>query len=264
MGSFQFRLLLLSLILPSLGFTNTQDNKPTALKFDEYRLNFTRVEDEEARLIRFAKRLKRESGKQAYIIAYTPRVLNLYGSSYWYIAENRCLTTKAELAHHYGVKESRLICIDGGVREAATLELWILPPQAAPPSPRPEFQASEIVNCYPVRASGDGYVLRRDSPLKFSAAFSLGEPPLPIRYLWTVSAGKIVAGQGQDSITVEVGEGKEKQVRQKLRSKVCRSIVRCGHPIQQSWVSFPMNCLSLKRIIPRHSRQISITLPCSY
>jgi hypothetical protein len=220
MGSFQYRgCLLLGLILPTLCFANGQENKPAALKFDEYRLNFTRPEDEAARLIRFARRLKREPRTQAYIIAYTPRVLNFYGSSHWYIAENRCLTTKAELAHHYDVKESRLICINGGVREAATLELWILPPQASPPNPRPEFQESEIVNCYPIRASGDGYVLRRDSPLKFSAAFSLGNPDIPVTYLWTVTAGKIVAGQGQDSIIVDVREAKEKQVTAEVEVK---------------------------------------------
>jgi len=209
----------LGLILPSLCFARGQENKPAALKFDEYRLEFTRPEDEGARLVRFARRLKREPRTQAYIIAYTPRVLNFYGSSHWYIAENRCLTTKAELAHHYGVKESRLICVDGGVREAATLELWILHPQATPPSPRPEFQTSEIVNCYPVRASGDGYVLRRDSPLKFSAAFSLGKPDIPVTYLWTVSAGKIVVGQGQESVTVDVTEAKEKQVTAEVEVK---------------------------------------------
>lgn len=220
MRSFQYRrCLLLGLLLPTLCFANGQENKPAALKFDEYRLSFTRPEDEAARLIRFARRLKREPRTHAYIIAYTPRVLNSYGSSHWYIAENRCLTTKAELAHHYGVKESRLICIDGGVREAASLEFWILPPQATPPSPRPEFPASEIVNCYPIRASGDGYVSRRDSPLKFSAAFSLGNPDIPVTYLWTVSAGKIRTGQGQDSITVDVGEAKEKQVTAEVEVK---------------------------------------------
>lgn len=211
--------MLLGLLLPTLCFARGQENKPAALKFDEYRLNFTRPEDEAARLIRFARRLKRELRTQAYIIAYTPRVLNLYGSSHWYIAENRCLTTKAELAHRYGVKESRLICIDGGVREVASLELWILPAQATPPNPRPEFPASEIVNCYPIRVSGDGYASRRDSPLKFSAAFSLGTPDIPVTYLWTVSAGKITAGQGQNSITVDVGQAQEKQVTAEVEVK---------------------------------------------
>lgn len=220
MGSFQYRrCLLLGLILPSLCFARGQENKPGALKFDEYRLVFTQPEDEAARLFRFARRLKREPSAQAYIIAYTPRVLNYYGSSHWDIAENRCLTTKAELAHHYGVKENRLTCIDGGVREAATLELWIMAPQATPPSPRPEFQASEIVNCYPVRASGDGYVLSRDSPLRFSAAFSLGNPDMPVTYSWTVSAGRILSGQGQDSIVVDVREANEKQVTAEVEVK---------------------------------------------
>lgn len=220
MASFQVRpYLLFSLILAFPCFTNGQVKKPAPLKFDEYKLNFTRPEEEAARLKRFASQLKREPSTRAYIIAYSPRVLNYYGSSHWYIAENRCLTTKAELAHRYGVKETRLVCRDGGVREAATLELWILPALVTPPNPRPEFQASERVNCYPFRVSGDGYVSRRDEPLKFSAVFSLGNPDRLLTYVWTVSAGKIVAGQGQDSITVDVTRTREKQVTAEVEAR---------------------------------------------
>lgn len=220
MGIFPYlRCLLVVLVLPTLGFATPQENRRASLKFDEYQLNFTQPYDEETRLSRFARRLKREPGARAYIIAYTPRVLNLVGSSHWSIAENRCLTTKAQLTDSYGVKESRLICIDGGVREAATLELWILPPGATPPQPRPEFQESEIVTCYPIRADGDGYVLKRETQLKFSVAFRLGNPNRPLTYLWTVSAGKIVGGQGQASITVEVGESQEKKVTAEVEVK---------------------------------------------
>lgn len=205
--------------LSLLRFAQGQESKPLALKFDEYTLNFSNPEDEGARLARFAKQLKREPSAQAYIIAYTPRILNFYGSSYWDIAANRCLTTKAELAHRYGVEERRLICTDGGVREKATVELWILPRGASPPSPRPEFQVADIVHCYPFRASGEIYVLKRDIPLKFSAGFSLGKPSTQVTYLWTVSSGKIIDGQGQDTITVDVSEATEKEVTAEVEVK---------------------------------------------
>lgn len=205
----------LSLLRVALG----QENKLVALKFDEYRLDFRNQEDEEARLARFAKQLKREPYAQAYVIAYTPRTLDFYGSSYWDIAVNHCLTTKAELAHRYGVEERRLICIDGGVREKAAVELWILPRGASPPRPRPEFRPGDIVHCYPVRASGDGYILRRDAPLKFSVGFSLERPPTRVTYLWSVSSGKIINGQGQDTITVDVSEATEKEVTAEVEVK---------------------------------------------
>jgi hypothetical protein len=198
--------------LSLLCSAQSRETKSVALKFDEYSLDFRKWAEEEARLARFARQLKRESSAQAYVIAYTPRLLNVYGSSHWHIAENRCLTTKAELAGRHGVAEQRLICIDGGIREKATLELWIMPRDATPPSPRPEFKNGDLVYCYPLLASGEVYVLNRDVPLKFSARFTLGNPPMQVRYLWSVSSGKIIDGQGKDSITVDVSEAAETEV----------------------------------------------------
>jgi hypothetical protein len=218
LGSFVLSISLLG-GLPLLCFAQRQENEKVPLRFDEYILDFRNWTEEEARLARFAKQLKREPSANAYIIAYTPRLLNVYGSGYWHVAENRCLTTKAELTHRYGVKEHRLICIDGGVREKAMLELWILPHGASPPNPKPEFQAGDIVHCYPVRVSGDGYVLKRNSPLKFSAAFSLGRPPRQVTYQWTVSSGRIIDGQGQETITVDVSEVTEKEVTAEVEIK---------------------------------------------
>jgi len=182
-----------------------------ARKFDEYKLGVNLLLDDSARLARFAKQLKVEPLTKAYIIAYTPRRLDVYGSSYWDIAENRLLTAKAELAHHYGVKESRIITVAGGVREDTTVELWILPSGASPPKPHPEFQLSDVINCYPVRVEGDTYALRRDVPLKFSAAFGLGTPT-QVTFQWTISSGKIISGQGTETIAVDVSASAEKRV----------------------------------------------------
>lgn len=188
-----------------------QGKEQRARKFDEYKLGVNILHDDSTRLARFAKQLNLEPLTKAYIIAYTPRRLNVYGSSYWDIAENRLLTAKAELAHHYDVKESRIITVDGGVREDTTVELWILPVGATPPQPHPEFQLSNVINCYPVRVDGDIYVLRRDEPLKFSAAFNL-ETPTQVTFQWTISSGKIISGQGTETITVDVSANAEKRV----------------------------------------------------
>src|ERR1700750_876569 len=108
--------------LPAAPSPQRPEAQPLALKFDEYQLDFKNWADEDARLARFARQLKRDRSAQGYVLAYTPRILNLYGSNYWEISENRCLTTKAELSHRYGVEEQRLTCAGGGVREKATLE----------------------------------------------------------------------------------------------------------------------------------------------
>lgn len=197
-----FLLCALSLPLPAYSQAT-----PVARKFDEFTTPFEDHSEEDARLVRFAKQLKREPSTKGYIIAYTPRILDSVGSSDWDIAENRCVTTKARMRQFGGVGEERLICVDGGVREYATLELWVLPVQAKPPRPSPEFSAEQIVKCYPVRVSGEIYSFSRKSPLKFSSEFNLDRPRSSFEYFWTVKNGEIVDGQGTDSITVQPGDG---------------------------------------------------------
>ena len=204
--------LLCALSLPVPAYSQATLEMSVARKFDEFTLTFKDPYEQDARLLRFAKQLKKEPSTKGYIIAYTPRIHDYYGSSYWSIAENRCLTTKAQLKQFGGIGESRLICIDGGVREDATVEFWILPVKAKPPSPSPEFGAEQIVRCYPVRVSGEIYALSRKSPLKFSAAFTLHIPGSSFEYFWSVKNGEIVGGQGTDSIIVQPGEGTEANV----------------------------------------------------
>ncbi len=205
--------------LPLFHSPQGQVGKPVALKFDEYSLDFKNPADENARLSRYARQLKREKSVRAYVLAYTPRILNYYGSNYWDISANRCLTTQAELTHRYGIEEQRLTCADGGVREKATVELWILPRGASPPTPRPEFQESDIVHCYPFLASGEIYALKRGTPLKFTTGFTLGKPSTPVTYLWSVSSGKIIDGQGQDTITVDISEATGEEVKAEVEVK---------------------------------------------
>ena len=211
--------LLFALSLPVPAYSQAINERSVARKFDEFALPFKDPYEADARLLRFAKQLKKEPSTKGYIIAYTPRILNFYGSSDWYIAENRCLTTKAHLDQFGGIGESRLICIDGGVREHATVEFWILPVQAKPPSPSPQFAAEQIVRCYPLRVSGEIYALSRKSPLKFSAEFTLNKPRASFEYFWSVKNGEIVDGQGTVSIIVQPGDGTDANVSARVELK---------------------------------------------
>jgi hypothetical protein len=206
--------LLLNFLLCALSLPVPAYSQATlvARKFDEFTLTFKDPSEEQTRLVRFAKQLKKEPSAKGYLIAYTPRILDFDGSSHWDIAENRCGTTKAQLDQFGGLGEGRLICIDGGVREYATIELWILPVQAKPPSPSPQFTAEQIVVCQPVRVLGEIYALSRKSPLKFSTVLPLHRPGSSFEYFWSVKNGEIVEGQGTDSIIVQPGDGTEANV----------------------------------------------------
>ena len=211
--------LLFAFSLPVPAYSQAIPERSVVRKFDEFTLPFKDPYEEDARLLRFAKQLKKEPSTKGYIIAYTPRILDFYGSSHWYIAENRCLTIKAQMDQFGGIGESRLICIDGGVREHATVEFWILPVQAKPPSPSPVFGAEQIVRCYPLRVSGEIYALSRKSPLKFSAVFTLTRPRASFEYFWSVKNGEIVDGQGTDSIIVQPADGTEANVSARVELK---------------------------------------------
>lgn len=182
---------------------------PTPRKFDEFALDYYKANsgselDVEARLLRFARQLRREPRTKAYVIAYSPRVRNRRGSDYWSIAENRLLTTKAQLSHKYGVRENRIIGVDGGIRENTTVELWILPAGAKPPAPRPEFKGADVIECCVIHVSGEIYQYAKDQPLTFKASSSLGTCPQITAFRWTTSSGRVISGQGTDTIKVDV------------------------------------------------------------
>src|SRR5439155_6798822 len=116
------------------------------------------------------------------------------------------------LSGKYGVAEGRISGVDGGVREEPTIELWILPAGATPPKPRPEFASSDMVQCYPLSVQGPIYQLSRTLPIEFSVAFGLGSPNKSVNYKWKVSSGKIVSGQGTNSIHVDVSDARQKDI----------------------------------------------------
>jgi hypothetical protein len=80
----------------------------------------------------FAEVLRRDPGLRGYVIGYAAR----RGSR----AADRRIASRAKLTivKSYAVDVSRLVAVGGGRREYKMIELWLVPPGAAPPRPTPE------------------------------------------------------------------------------------------------------------------------------
>lgn len=195
--------LIVLCTLPLVVLTQERTSKPTPRQFDEYK------DYDETRLARFARQLKREPTTQAYIIAYSKRRRPFNNS--FRGAELPLQWAKTDLVEVRGIKPSRVVTVDGGLREEEIMELWIVPRGAPAPAPRPTAQPDEVVYCPHVSVSGDMYALRGNKPLKFTAYVNSADPKANITLNWTVSAGRITSGQGTDTITVEVPESEYKK-----------------------------------------------------
>ncbi|HEX3559243.1 MAG TPA: hypothetical protein VHU19_08560 [Pyrinomonadaceae bacterium] len=101
---------------------------PNPTKADEY--GEIQRDDEKARLDNFAIELQNNPGAQGYIIAYGGRNKR-YGTG-----QQRGDRARDYLTRTRGMDASRIVVLDGGMREAGSTELWIVPPGAAPPRPR--------------------------------------------------------------------------------------------------------------------------------
>jgi hypothetical protein len=112
----------------------TQINAP--LRFDEY--GNIRFNDEKARLDNFAIELQNEPASQAYLLCYSGR-RGRTGE-----AQRRCDRVKNYLVNTRGISADRIQTVDGGYREELTVELWIVPPGAAPPQATPTVDPSEV------------------------------------------------------------------------------------------------------------------------
>lgn len=109
---------------------------PDASKFDEYG-NIPR-NDVKARLDNFANELQANPGAQGYIIAYGGRV-GPAGE-----AQRRADFARDYLVNNRQIEAGRLVTIDGGFKEEATTELWIVPTGASPPTASPSVDPSEV------------------------------------------------------------------------------------------------------------------------
>lgn len=133
MSKHKVTLLILMVLLAGGGALA----QPKARKFDEFTVGIGSTEQQwfrsydeqhkefKLRIQRFARQLRKERARP-YVVAYSPRVVEweIYNRS---IGEMRAGLVKSELSGHGFVYES-INAVDGGFREVATTELWIVPP----------------------------------------------------------------------------------------------------------------------------------------
>jgi hypothetical protein len=107
-----------------------------ARKIDEY--GNIRFNDEKARLDNFAIELQNDPTAQGYLICYGGR-RGRAGE-----AQRRCDRAKDYLVTTRGIDASRIVTVDGGYKEELSVELWIVPSGATPPTASPTVQPSEV------------------------------------------------------------------------------------------------------------------------
>lgn len=105
---------------------STSVKNPVAItpnKFDEY--GNIKFNDEKARLDNYAIQLQNDAGSQGYIIAYGA----CEGEG-----QARADRAKNYLVNTRGIEAGRITAVDGGCREELTVQLWVVPTGATPPT----------------------------------------------------------------------------------------------------------------------------------
>lgn len=188
--------IILLIYLTSLGFQTFAQQKSVAIKFDEF---FYQKADLTGRANRFAQYIKKDLQSKFYIVYYNPRK-----SKYGLDGKKWADYALGVLANGYDISQSRIILIDGGIRENQSLEFWIVPEGANPPKPTPHFDEREAITCPEIKIDGESFQFNKNEFLRFSASTEGGETVYKTDYEWNVSAGKIVEGQGTNQIKVDV------------------------------------------------------------
>ena len=111
--------------------------KAEARKFDEY--GKLAAGDENPRLDNFAIELQNDPTAQGYVIAYGGRK-SLAGT-----AMKMADRVKDYLVKKRNLDAQRVMTLDGGFREEPTVELWLVPSGATPPSATPTVDPSEVM-----------------------------------------------------------------------------------------------------------------------
>ncbi len=217
MCNFSVKFLILVLLIA--GGNSSAQSK--ARKFDEFTVGIGSPEprwlesyeeqDKEfdLRILRYVKQLRKE-GARPHIIAYSPRVAEweIYNRS---IADMRAGQARSKLSGQ-GFDYESIKAVNGGFREVATTELWIVPPGAQLPLPTPTVRPEDAAVCPFVRVSSLPYVPNLNGPLEFRAVVESNDKKIQPIFSWRVSQGKIVSGQGTDRIAVELPEGASGEV----------------------------------------------------
>ncbi|HSK64816.1 MAG TPA: hypothetical protein VK893_13275 [Pyrinomonadaceae bacterium] len=114
-----------------------------AREFDE--CNNCTFDDQKARLDNLAVELQNDPSVYAHIIAYGGRTSPIG-------QVNRLMTRAREyLVNERGIDGSRIVVVNGGFREADSVELWVVPTGAAAPPATPTVQAGDLKPAGPAR-----------------------------------------------------------------------------------------------------------------
>lgn len=215
-----FAACLLLLACASQHAALGQSPRPSARKFDEF-TESTRVGSRyysdseaenkamEARLSRYAAQLRKE-GARPYAITYGPRVVEWrHGGSSVAGVNAGALWPHLTGA---GFDWRHINWVNGGFREEATTELWVVPPGAQPPCPTPTVRPEDVAYCPSVWLRGSTYVPTPSGPLSFKASVNVNGKKVSPTFAWSVSGGRIVEGQGTDTIAVELPPGASGEV----------------------------------------------------
>jgi hypothetical protein len=125
------------------SYTTMAKEQVEARKIDEY--GKIRPADENARLNNFAIELNADPKVQGYLIAYGGR------RSQAGEARKAAARAKTYLIKKRRFKAQRLTTVDGGYREEASVELWLVPPGAQPPQATPNLDSSEVMPAKPAK-----------------------------------------------------------------------------------------------------------------
>lgn len=193
-------------ILLFFVFQAYAQNKPLPEKFDNYMEtkspDFRKLE-KKARL--FAKRLSKAPDSTKGLIfyySYAHAGMTLC-SKEKRVAEERYDFVKNILFNSEKINPSRIISVDGLLRNYTELEFWIVPKEAE----IPEATATHHEDCFcaQISVSGAENSLESNEILTFSASVS-GGIGRTVKYDWTISSGTIISGQGTPVIEIRLGE----------------------------------------------------------
>lgn len=220
-----FRILAACLLLagPCAWTTRArgQSPPPAARKFDEFTTGENgpnvprhRGREDEAKELkerfgRYAEQLRKE-GARPYAIIYGARVVagKIYNGS---VAGSRAHDLWTYLTPA-GFDWGHINWVNGGFREEAATELWVVPPGAQPPCPTPTVRPEDVAYCPQVYVRGATYVPAPGGTVRFRAEVHVNDKKVTPTFLWRASQGRIVGGQGTDSIEVELPAGSKGEV----------------------------------------------------
>jgi hypothetical protein len=196
------KILTIFLVTIAMAASAVAQAKPVAHKFDEFSREGYDTEEtwfalRKERAERLEKRMRVERGKRMVVIGYRGRVQSDSDDE----AEGLAKRFRWLIGFDV-VSDENTVIIDGGVREHATIEIWIAPKGADIPEATPVFVRAETVDCPAVEISSGSYDSVADT-LKFSVdqqTLKLGE------LNWTVLGGDIVEREPGE-ITVQSNKG---------------------------------------------------------